>query len=191
MPRSQADELLDHEYDGIREYDNPTPGWWHLIFIGSVVFAVVHFAFFEFSPLSWTPESKHEQAQLRQIKKQFGELGTLEPTAETIYQRMSDQKWMEYAASVFQTNCISCHGAKGEGLIGPNLTDDAYKNVANLTDIAKVINEGAANGAMPAWENRLHPNQVVLLSSYVARMRGTNVTGRGPEGQEIEPWTQP
>ncbi|MFN9977437.1 MAG: cbb3-type cytochrome c oxidase N-terminal domain-containing protein, partial [Phycisphaerae bacterium] len=36
------DHLSDHEYDGIREYDNPTPGWWHLIFIGSVFFSIMY-----------------------------------------------------------------------------------------------------------------------------------------------------
>ena len=35
------DQLLDHEYDGIQEYDNPCPGWWHAIFLLTVLFSVV------------------------------------------------------------------------------------------------------------------------------------------------------
>ena len=40
------DQLLDHEYDGIQEYDNPCPGWWHAIFLLTVLFSVVYFLFF-------------------------------------------------------------------------------------------------------------------------------------------------
>ena len=39
--------LLDHEYDGIREYDNPLPGWWRFIFYASIVFAVAYFIWFQ------------------------------------------------------------------------------------------------------------------------------------------------
>src|SRR5690606_8935769 len=37
-----ADEarVLDHEYDGIVEYDNPMPAWWKNIFWGSFVFSL-------------------------------------------------------------------------------------------------------------------------------------------------------
>ena len=28
----QEDRILDHEYDGIREYDNPMPRWWVILF---------------------------------------------------------------------------------------------------------------------------------------------------------------
>ena len=38
--------LTDHEYDGIREYDNPCPTWWHMIFFGTAVFSVLYFVFF-------------------------------------------------------------------------------------------------------------------------------------------------
>jgi hypothetical protein len=68
------------------------------------------------------------------------------------------------------------------------LTDDHYKNVKQLIDIASVIEKGAANGSMPAWQNRLIPNEIVLVSSYVANMRGKNLTGRPPEGEVIPPW---
>ena len=75
--------------------------------------------------------------------------------------------------------------------MGPNLTDDHYKNVKKIEDIAKVIQNGAANGAMPAWRNRLsHINKIVLVAAYVAKMRGKNLSGPrpDPEGELIPPW---
>jgi cytochrome c oxidase cbb3-type subunit 3 len=74
--------------------------------------------------------------------------------------------------------------------VGPNLTDDNWKNVTKLEDIAKVIEVGAANGSMPAWRNRLsHVNLIVLTSAYVASLRGTNPANpKAPEGNPIPPW---
>jgi cytochrome c oxidase cbb3-type subunit 3 len=72
--------------------------------------------------------------------------------------------------------------------VGPNLTDDYYKNVKQITDIAEVIKNGAAGGSMPAWKTRLHPNEVVLMAAYVAGLRGKNLKGRPPEGEKIPPW---
>ena len=92
---------------------------------------------------------------------------------------------------VYKTNCVSCHGADGTGLVGPNLTDEYWKNVRKVEDIAKVISEGAANGAMPAWQNRLsHQNQIVLTAAYVASLRDSPKTGKPPvaEAKVIPPW---
>lgn len=73
--------------------------------------------------------------------------------------------------------------------MGPNLTDDHYKHLSDLEGLAKVVLQGAANNAMPAWSNRLHPNEVVLVSAYVASLRGTMVEGgKQPEGREIPAW---
>ena len=48
------DQLLDHQYDGIQEYDNPCPGWWHAIFWVTVLFSVVYFLFFHVGNNGWT-----------------------------------------------------------------------------------------------------------------------------------------
>lgn len=185
----QYGHLLDHEYDGIAEYDNPTPGWWHTIFLGSVLFSAFYFFFFTFSPMAWTPEGRHAEAQRREFQRLFADIGELEPTQETILGLMGDPQWMPVAEGVFATNCVSCHGANGQGLVGPNLTDEHYKNVTEITGLADVIQNGAANGAMPPWGNRLHPNEIVLLAAYVADMRGQELSGpRGPEGEIIPPW---
>ena len=63
-------------------------------------------------------------------------------------------------------------------MVGPNLTDDYYRNVKKITDIPDVIRDGGANGSMPAWRTRLHPNEIVLMAAYVAGLREKTITDR-------------
>ena len=193
MAQRPKDALLDHEYDGIREYDNPTPAWWHAIFLGTIAFSVLYFVFFHIGPSAgtngWTPEEALEEATADNLKLQFKDLGDLQVDEPTVLKYMNEPDWLAIGAAVFKTNCKSCHGADGSGLVGPNLTDEYYKNVKQLIDVAHVIENGAANGSMPAWKNRLHPNETVMVSAYVAKLRGQNLTGpRGTEGSAIPPW---
>ena len=189
MPKAK-DALLNHEYDGIREYDNPTPGWWHAILAVTMLFSIFYFAFFEFSPVCKSPQQVLQDREIVEIRRQFAEIGDLKPDAPTIFKMMADPKWMAFGESVFRGNCVSCHGNMGQGIVGPNLTDDVYKNVKKIEDIPRVVAEGAANGAMPSWKTRLHPNEVVLVASYVATLRGRNIAGRPPEGELAAPWKQ-
>src|SRR3989338_6760548 len=50
MDRTDRDRLLDHEYDGIEEYDNPLPGWWVWLFWATIVFSGVYVAFYHMGP---------------------------------------------------------------------------------------------------------------------------------------------
>jgi cytochrome c oxidase cbb3-type subunit 3 len=190
MPAEPRDQLLDHEYDGIREYDNPTPGWWHGIFVITIIFAIFYFMFWHMSPEAWTIHDRLAKDELANIKRQFADLGTLSADEPTLRRMMDDSKWLQVGASTFKGNCVSCHGALGQGSVGPNLTDDSWKNVKSLPDILRVVQEGAGSGAMPAWKARLHPNELVLVSAYVANLRGTNAAGKGPEGDLIPSWSK-
>ncbi len=184
--------LLDHEYDGIREYDNPTPGWWHLIFIGSVLWGIVYFVFATWSPYYTAPVEAVAAAQAAEYEALFGTIGDLEPDPETLLTMMADPKWVAVARGSYLTNCRSCHAENAQGLTGPNLTDDRYKNVKVVTDIYDVISLGAGKGAMPAWGTRLSKNEVVLLSAYVASLRGQNLPGAEYDGEQlIDPWPEP
>ena len=185
----ERDLLREHEYDGIQEYDNPTPGLWNLIFLATFLFAAWYILYHHASTISTSVAQGYEIDVSDDLKKRFSTIGDLKPDQPTLLKYMTNEEWKLVGASVFKANCVSCHGPKAAGQIGPNLTDDYWKNVKELTDIPKIITGGAAAGAMPAWKTRLHPNEIVLVAAYVASLRGQNLAGpRGQEGELIPPW---
>ncbi|PQO25294.1 cytochrome C oxidase Cbb3 [Blastopirellula marina] len=175
-----SDPLTDHSYDGIQEFDNPMPGWWKMLFLLSILYSIGYWVYYE---NGITPNrsiiAAYDRALAANLQQQFAEIGDLQPTREIILKFADDPKWLKVGEVAFQTNCTSCHGTKAEGRVGPNLTDEKWKNVKKVEDIAKVINHGAAGNAMPAWQNKLHPNEVVLLSSYLLSLKGSIPSGAG------------
>lgn len=182
-------ELTGHSYDGIEEYDNPLPGWWKFLFWVGIFFAPLYFGYVHAGISGRSIEDQYQTQMASIFELRFAEIGELSPDRETILEYMEKPDWLAVGKVVYQTNCVSCHGANGGGLVGPNLTDDHWKNVNNVEGIASVIAHGAANGAMPAWKTRLsHPNQIVLTAAYVASLRSNPVAGKAPEGKIIPPW---
>ena len=185
------DILTGHNYDGIQEYDNPTPGWWNWLFIATVLFSVVYFLIVTvIADGRLSPAASHDREQDEAIRLQYGTIANEKPTAVTLLKLMKDDKWVRAGASVFQTQCVACHGRNGEGATGPNLTDDAYINVKKIDDIYDVISKGRNNGAMPAWGPRLQPAELLVVSAYVASIRGKNLPGKPvePNATVIPPW---
>lgn len=184
-----ANEPMDHMYDGIQEYDNPLPGWWKWLFVGSIIFSVAYWVFYHSNEPGRSGMDEYTREVAEDLRIRFAEIGTLAPDRATILKYMDDPKWKVVGEIVFKTNCVSCHGDKGEGKVGPNLCDEQWKNVKVIEDIATVVSAGANNQAMPAWKNRLHPNELALVSSYVASLRGSNPQGaKAAEGNVIPPW---
>jgi cytochrome c oxidase cbb3-type subunit 3 len=185
------DPKTDHAYDGIEEYDNPLPGWWKWLFVASIVFSPFYWMFYHGGAEGRSVEDQYSVALAENTRLQFEEIGELALDEKTLVTFMNKDSWVKVGESVFRANCVSCHGRNGEGKVGPNLTDEKYKNVREIADIAKVVNNGAGNGAMPKWSNRLHINEIVLVSAYVATLRGTNAeNGRPAEGRDIPPWPE-
>jgi cytochrome c oxidase cbb3-type subunit 3 len=187
------DPLTDHEYDGIREYDNPTPGWWWLIFVLTIAFSLFYVVFWHVSAYGWSEHQAWEAAQRRDFIKVFGKVGTLEPTEASILESQSNEQFMTIAKATFIGNCAACHASDGGGQVGPNLCDDSYKgNIKGVEDLYRIITEGAAAGSMPAWNTRLSQNQRVILAAYVASLRGTTPANpKSAEGTVIPPFPKP
>lgn len=185
---SAYDKLMDHEYDGIREFDNPLPGWWTWIFVGSVFFSIVYVGYFHIG-VGPSIEDRYQAASARQIEALLAQLGEVAPDNETIVKFMGEKEWMDAMAGVFRGNCGQCHVGDGGGNIGPNLTDDFYKNVKEPADIFNVLLNGVPGTSMASWSDRLREPQMILLAAYVAQLRGTTPANPKPqEGSRIDPW---
>ncbi|MDX9912192.1 MAG: c-type cytochrome [Phycisphaerales bacterium] len=192
MAKNKTDSTLiqDHVYDGIMEYDNPTPGWWHIIFLLSIVFSGFYFLASLGSPYFIHQTQRLADAKREKAARLLALLGDLQNTPEQIMDlAVNRPDLLQIAESTFRGNCASCHGANAGGLVGPNLTDDSWKNIKDITGIAGVITNGAGNGAMPAWGKQFQPSEIVLLSAYIASLRGSNPAGgKSPEGEVVPAW---
>lgn len=186
MSENQEDRLLDHYYDGIREYDNPMPFWWKALFWVSIVFSVVYIAFYHGGP-GLSVEEEYGQAMIAHLDLQTAQMG--EVTEDALADLAADPAKMTGAAHVFVSKCSQCHGQLGEGNIGPNLTDDYWLHGEGaLLDIYDVVSNGVPAKGMLAWKNQLRAAELLVVSAYVGTLRGTDPpNAKAPQGVIPEP----
>lgn len=191
-----GDRLMTHDYDGIREYDNPTPGWWHAIFITSVVFSVLYFLVFHMSPIGdkWEVHARHDAAAKRAAAASLERLGELTSDEAKLMSLSVNEAAVGMGRAVFAGTCATCHRADGGGMpsLGPNFTDDFGKNIKMPEDIYNTIVNGIPGTAMQSWKSQMTEEDMILAAAYVISLRGTNVAdGKEPEGERLPEWPAP
>jgi mono/diheme cytochrome c family protein len=65
---------------------------------------------------------------------------------------------------VFQANCARCHGANGEGGIGPTLAGVVTHDFPNESDQIALVTNG--KGSMPRFGGNLTPAQIRQVVDY-------------------------
>ena len=181
--------ILEHAYDGIREYDNPLPGWWRAMFWGSIVFAAGYFIWFHVAGRGESPDARYrDELAVYESKRAEREAADAANVSEDVLARNAhDEKVVEHGAEIFVTRCASCHTADGHGLIGPNLTDLYQLHGSTRMDVFTTIKNGVAGTAMPAWGEQMAPADVVAVATFATTLRGTNVPGgKAPQGAPVE-----
>ncbi len=176
---------------GIEEGDHPLPGWWSVAALVSAVLAFGSLFLSVIRPDLTDPTASYDRAVTAELQAQFAEIGNLSPTAGAMGAFMTDPekaRWLRVGEAIFTANCVSCHGSDGGGVSGPNLTDDHYIRVRELTDVAETVIGGSIAAGMPAWKDQLSMNEIVLVSAYAASLRGGFVDGKAPDGEPIAPW---
>jgi cytochrome c oxidase cbb3-type subunit 3 len=181
--------ILEHAYDGIREYDNPLPGWWRAMFWGSIAFAAGYFIWFHVADRGVSPDARYrDELAVYESKRAEREAADAANVSEELLARNAqDGKFVEHGADIFSTHCASCHSADGRGLIGPNLTDLFQIHGSTRMDMFTTIRNGVSGTAMPAWGEQMGPAEVLAVATFATTLRGKNVVGgKAPQGAPVE-----
>jgi len=183
------DELIDgHEYDGIREYDNPIPGWLSLLFAGTIVWSLFYVVAINLGYIARYEESlERNRRELANVRR-TAEANREEVTSEVLAKVVENESRLERGEEIFTGKCASCHREDGGGEIGPNLTDSYWLHGGSLKSIYETITQGVEKKGMPPWRSRLSREERVDVTAYVRSLRGTDPPdAKEPEGDEYEP----
>ncbi len=186
----KRDELLDHEADGIREFDNALPRWWLYGFYFTIAFAACLCR--ELSPAA----EAHVRPTWndRRVRSGSDSPPTLPPlpvgrrkTAAAAV-ALTDAASLAKGKAIFEgpeNVCSSCHRPDLGGLVGPNLTDDYWLHGCSMPEVITSITTGyPLKGMLPFGTGKpLTDEQLVLVASYVLSRRG----GEAPNPKPIEP----
>ncbi len=170
----EADILLDHDYDGIRELDNSLPPWWKWGFVITVVFSVVYLLNFHVLGYGLDPTQEYEEEVTIATAKIEAFNAKNKDKVDESNIVMADASGIASGKDIYTTVCWACHGKAGEGGAGPNLTDDYWIHKGSLNDIYTSIKIGYPDKGMQSWQKQYSPKQISQLASYIKTLKGTN-----------------
>ena len=197
-------ETTGHEWDGIKELNNPAPRWWLIVFFLCCIWAVGYWIVYPAWPTlsgntkgtaGWTSHKKLkiDQAEITARRGVFAQ----KLTNKSLQEIQNDPDLYAFAVAggktMFKENCAACHGTGAQGGHGyPNLNDDDWLWGGSLNDIYTTIKYGIRsthekthNSIMPAFgrDGILKPEQISKVADHVLSLS----TGKGStdEGKAI------
>jgi cytochrome c oxidase cbb3-type subunit 3 len=195
-----------HEWDGIRELNNPLPRWWLWLFYITIIWSIGYWIVYPAWPLMSSATQGvlkwHSReaivTDLENLKLQRGSMFA-KLAAASLQDIVADPVLQDFTRAVgrqaFPNNCAPCHGAGGGGGKGyPNLVDDDWLWGGKLEDIAQTIRYGIRSGDgksrigdMPDFgrDGILKPDEISTVADFVRSLSGLPVDpktdmARGP-----------
>ncbi len=186
-------ETTGHEWDGIRELNNPMPRWWVWTFYATIVWAIGYAIAYPSIPLvtdatrGWLGYSSRANVAVELADAKAAQTATLDRIASSTLQDIAaDPALAQFAvaggASLFKVNCAQCHGSGAAGSVGfPNLNDDDWVWGGDLDSIYQTISHGIRFAGdddtriseMPAFGDMLQPSEIREVAAYVVSLTET------------------
>ncbi|GAB3634626.1 hypothetical protein GCM10027422_02160 [Hymenobacter arcticus] len=177
------DEVLDHDYDGIHEFDNDLPPWWKWGFAFTVVFAISYVTYYHVARKGQLQGAEYA-AEMQQAAL-FVPVGGDDPNQVTTYAALTAPADLGSGKTIFATNCAACHGANAEGKVGPNLTDEFWLHGGEVNHVYKTIKFGVNGKGMVAWKGKLSGKQMLQVASYALSLQGSKPANpKAPQGEK-------
>jgi cytochrome c oxidase cbb3-type subunit 3 len=192
-------ETTGHEWDGLRELNNPLPKWWLYVFLVCVVVAIVQLILYPSIPLGTTyfhgllgysQRTSVDQAVAGVTAQRAGYMDQIRP--KSFAQIRQDPQLLNVALTAgritFAENCQPCHAAGGGGRVGyPALAAGAWIWGGKIEDIQRTITHGIRSGdpeardsQMPRFgaDGMLKPEQIQQVADYVMTLFGKGEAGK-------------
>lgn len=176
-------EKLDQPYDGIIEHDHPLPNWWVATFVLTVVFSVFYYGYYELMDgPTLDQELSVKMAELEQKQKD-----SVGKAFDNLEQDILKPDMVARGQVIYAEKCFMCHGPQGQGLIGPNLTDNFWIHGNTAQNILHVIQKGVPEKGMVPWEAVLSPEDQIATVAFIKSLKGTNPPNpKASEGTEYK-----
>ena len=180
----EKDILMEHDFDGIKELDNRIPPWFNYLFYSTIIFGIIYMLDYHVLKTGKLPAQEYQE-EMQQAALQRAELirsGAL--VNENNVTRLTDATALNDGKEIFKANCVPCHGENGQGIIGPNLTDDYWIHGGGIKNVFQTIKYGVPAKGMLTWEGKLNPREIQEVASYVLSLEGSNPpNAKAPQGQ--------
>lgn len=199
-------ETTGHEWDGIKELNNPLPRWWLWLFYLTIIFSIGYWIVYP----AWPTVSGHTAGIFgwTQYKKLATEQGEIQATQSAwlekfrqadLLQIQNDKDLYAFAlaggAAAFKNNCAQCHSTGATGNMGyPNLNDDDWLWTGGIEGIQQTILYGIRSGheqgrvsQMPSFgrDGLLKSSEIPVMADYVLTLSGAPRTATYDEGVKI------
>ena len=178
--------VTDHDYDGIRELNNPSPYWVLLLFLATVAFSL----FYVVRYFGYPNNGKDQISEYNQTVAEAKLASGLIDPGQAGGLVLTDKEMLAQGAKLYtEKGCIACHGTKGEGnAIGPNLTDKFWIHGCNPAEVVLVISEGVLAKGMIPFKTTMNESQINSVATYILGVLiGSNPpNAKAPQGVECK-----
>jgi len=180
----EAEIMLDHDYDGIKELDSKIPPWFSWLFILTILFGVYYMLNYHVFASGKVSQEEYEQEMKAAAEKKEALIKSGALVNEETVTKLTDPADLKAGKQIFETNCIACHAADGGGIVGPNLTDKYWIHGGGIKNVFKTIKNGVPDKGMISWQSQLNAKQIQDVASYVLSLQGTKPANpKAPQGE--------
>jgi len=169
-------ELAEENWDNIREYKNPVPFGWAVMFMGTMIWAM------------WYMIAGYPVNAYSQIGEYNEDVAVHDAKFQAKYADFTGNKLLEMGKSVFIAECKVCHGLNGDGIDGK--AADLNVRLSALT-VKDVVEHGSNNQLlglempMPDRNGLFNMNTNALITDAeidaVAAYVANGMTGAGAD----------
>jgi cytochrome c oxidase cbb3-type subunit III len=184
----EADVMLDHDYDGIRELDNALPPWWKYGFYITILIAIIYLFNFHVLGSGKNPlEEYNAEIENARIQQEIFDSKNKDKIDEKNVP-LADAAGIKAGQQMFEANCSPCHlkgsGSQDPPSVGPNLTDDYWLHKGSLNDIYATIKNGYPDKGMQSWSTKFNPKEISQLAGFIKSLKGTKEpNAKLPQGE--------